>query len=128
MREARKVEDRCLEVRHEGGDDQRRGPRTRRPAAGKRGSTASGDVARSPHCGRSSGSVAHDTTCDLRHGRASAIARCDSHPSTSTAARGRPATLAGPEARAIAEGVKAMSVTVRSYRRGGWEVDIRVVL
>ena len=32
-----------------------------------------------------------------------------------------------PEARAITRGVTAMSVTIRPYRRGGWEVDIRVV-
>jgi integrase len=29
---------------------------------------------------------------------------------------------------AIAKGAKAMSVTVRRYKRGGWEVDIRTVL
>ena len=112
----------CLEVRHEGHDDQRRGAGTRRSRTGQRGSTASRDAARSPHRGRSCRSAAHDTTCDLRHDRASAIARRDSHPSASAPARGRPATLAGPEARAIAEGVNGderESQTVSTRRLGG---------
>jgi excisionase family DNA binding protein len=41
---------------------------------------------------------------------------------------GRTVRVARPEACAIAEGVTAMSVTVRPYVSGGWEVDIRVQL
>ena len=36
----------------------------------------------------------------------------------------RPVKLAGPEPCAVSK-ESAMSVTVRPYRRGGWEVDIR---
>ena len=38
--------------------------------------------------------------------------------------RRRPVRLAAAQVRAIAGKVAAMSVTVRPYRRGGWEVDI----
>ena len=40
----------------------------------------------------------------------------------------RSARLPRPQQRAIATGDKAMSVTIRKYRRGGWEVDIRLRL
>ena len=77
---------------------------------------------------RSGGAAAHDTSRDLRDDRAASPARRHPHSPPRPVSRGRPATLAGPEARAIAGGVTAMSVTLRPYRSGGWEVDITIRL
>ena len=54
---------------------------------------------------RSGGAAAHDTPRDLRDDRAPSAARRHPHSPTRPVSRGRPATLAGPEARAIAGGV-----------------------
>src|SRR5439155_9103575 len=66
---------------------------------------------------------------DLRDGESASIARRHASGTSSPHSPRRPATLARPKSsRAIAEGATAMSVIVRPYRRGGWEVDIRLVL
>ncbi len=41
---------------------------------------------------------------------------------------GDSARIPRPQTRAVATGVQAMSVTIRPYRRGGWEADIRLRL
>src|SRR4030095_1507958 len=54
----------------------------------------------------------------------SPIARCaENSPSCARPAR-FPATLARPQLHAVAIGEQAMSVKVRPYVNGGWEVDI----
>ena len=80
------------------------------------------------HRRRSRDVATHHASGDLRDDRAASAAGRHPHSPTRPVSRGRPATLAGPEARAIAEGVKAMSVTLRPYRSGGWEVDITIRL
>ena len=70
--------------------------------------------------------AAHEPQRDLLDDRAAAAPWRHQNRPPSPAESGHPATLA-PSIHAIAQG-GAMSVTVRLYRRGGWEVDISVRL
>ena len=64
----------------------------------------------------------------VRNGRTRTAAGRRTHRPSRARSTRRSATLAQPKVRAIAGKVRAMSVTVRPYRRGGWEVDLRVTL
>ena len=75
---------------------------------------------------RSSDAAAHDTARDLRDDRAASAAGRHPHSSTRPVSRGRPATLAGPEARAIAGGVNGderHTTTVSKRRLGSGHHD-----